>query len=62
MCTKGTYIRSIARDFGDKCKSGAYLKSLRRTKIGDFDVQNAYELDSFVEQLETLSHADSQGT
>lgn len=61
VCSKGTYIRSIARDFGVKCQSGAYLKSLRRTKIGNYDVQNAYELDSFVQQLETLKHADSQG-
>lgn len=40
-CSKGTYIRSIARDFGIKLNSGAHLSELRRTKIGDFDVVNA---------------------
>lgn len=40
-CSKGTYIRSIARDFGIKLNSGAHLSELRRTKIGDFDVENA---------------------
>lgn len=40
-CSKGTYIRSIARDFGIRLKSGAHLSELRRTKIGDFDVAKA---------------------
>lgn len=40
-CSKGTYIRSIARDFGIKLNSGAHLSELRRTKIGDFDVEKA---------------------
>lgn len=44
-CSKGTYIRSIARDFGEKLRSGAHLKSLRRTKIGEYSVQNAWCLD-----------------
>lgn len=41
ICSKGTYIRSIARDFGLSLKSGAHLTSLRRTKIGEFNVENA---------------------
>jgi tRNA pseudouridine55 synthase len=40
-CSKGTYIRAIARDFGVKLDSGGHLSELRRTKIGDFDVKNA---------------------
>lgn len=40
-CSKGTYIRSIARDFGLRLNSGAHLSELRRTKIGDFDVKIA---------------------
>lgn len=40
-CSKGTYIRSIARDFGLRLKSGAHLSELRRTKVGEFDVKNA---------------------
>jgi len=40
-CGKGTYIRSLANDFGKALDSGAYLTELRRTKIGDFSVENA---------------------
>jgi tRNA pseudouridine55 synthase len=40
-CSKGTYIRSLARDFGERLNNGAYLKSLRRTAIGDFIVDDA---------------------
>ena len=47
-CSKGTYIRSIANDFGEKIGTGAYLSSLRRTKIGEFDVADASDLASFV--------------
>jgi tRNA pseudouridine55 synthase len=54
-CSKGTYIRSIVRDFGRLCKSGAYLKALRRTKIGDYSVENAMSILEFEEQkYETL--------
>jgi tRNA pseudouridine55 synthase len=41
LCSTGTYIRSLARDFGDALGCGAYLKELRRTKIGNFSVENA---------------------
>ncbi|MCB9360792.1 MAG: tRNA pseudouridine(55) synthase TruB [Flavobacteriales bacterium] len=40
-CSKGTYIRAIARDFGTQLNSGGHLSELRRTKIGDFDVKDA---------------------
>ena len=40
-CGKGTYIRSLANDFGKALNSGAYLTELRRTKVGDFSVENA---------------------
>jgi len=40
-CSKGTYIRSLARDFGERLNNGAYLKSLRRTAIGSFSVDDA---------------------
>lgn len=49
VCSKGTYIRSLVRDFGSLCNSGAYLSSLRRTKIGEFDVVNAQTIEQFVE-------------
>ena len=41
VCTKGTYIRAIARDFGEKLNSGGYLSKLVRTRIGDFKIENA---------------------
>jgi len=41
VCSKGTYIRSIARDFGQKLESGAHLTALRRTRIGKFRVEEA---------------------
>lgn len=49
VCSKGTYIRSLAFDFGKALNSGAYLSKLRRTKIGDFNVENAIEPLTFVE-------------
>jgi tRNA pseudouridine55 synthase len=51
-CSKGTYIRSLVRDFGEKCLSGAYLKSLRRTKIGDYNVANSMTIEACVEFLQ----------
>ena len=54
-CSKGTYIRSIVRDFGRYCNSGAYLKALRRTKIGEYSVDNARLISEFAEEnYETL--------
>lgn len=49
VCGKGTYIRSIAQDFGKALGSGAYLNSLRRTKIGKYDVVDAATVVEFVE-------------
>jgi tRNA pseudouridine55 synthase len=49
-CSKGTYIRALARDIGDKLNTGAYLAALRRTSIGDFSVENALTI-SEIEQL-----------
>lgn len=47
VCSKGTYIRSLAFDFGQKVNSGGHLSKLRRTKIGDFDVANATGVEDF---------------
>lgn len=49
VCTKGTYIRSLVRDFGLSLNSGAYLKVLRRERIGEFHVKNALTVEQFVE-------------
>lgn len=53
-CSKGTYIRSLAFDFGKACKSGAYLTTLRRTEIGDFSIDKAWDLDVLTKELEAL--------
>ncbi len=51
VCSKGTYIRSLAHDFGKAVGSGAYLSKLRRTKIGDFNVDNATTPQMLKERL-----------
>ncbi len=51
LCSKGTYIRSLARDLGQKLDSGAYLGELRRTKIGDYRVEDALSVDQAVKFL-----------
>ncbi|MEW5800236.1 MAG: tRNA pseudouridine(55) synthase TruB [Bacteroidota bacterium] len=45
VCSKGTYIRSLANDIGQKLGCGAYLKELRRTKIGEYAVEDAMRMD-----------------
>jgi|YNPMSStandDraft_1061717.scaffolds.fasta_scaffold00051_33 tRNA pseudouridine55 synthase len=47
VCSKGTYIRSLARDLGNEIGCGAYLASLRRTKIGEFSANDALKIDEF---------------
>lgn len=49
-CSKGTYIRSIARDLGEILGVGAYLKSLRRTSIGEYRVEDAHPVEYWVEK------------
>ena len=51
-CSKGTYIRSLAHDFGKALGSGAHLTALRRTKIGHFHVDNSVSPESFKQQLQ----------
>ena len=51
VCSKGTYIRSLANDFGKALDSGAHLSELRRTRIGDFNVENALSPEAFIENL-----------
>ncbi|RLD89966.1 MAG: tRNA pseudouridine(55) synthase TruB [Bacteroidetes bacterium] len=49
--SKGTYIRSLVRDFGKELNNGAYLTALRRTQIGSFTVNDAYTMDAFKEAV-----------
>ena len=51
ICSKGTYIRSLAYDFGKAIKSGSHLTVLRRTKIGDYHVNNAIDITLFEQSL-----------
>ena len=51
VCSKGTYIRSLAYDYGNALNSGEHLTVLRRTKIGDFDVKNAISPEEFERQM-----------
>ena len=51
VCSKGTYIRSLAFDFGKALNSGAHLSALRRTKIGEYSVKNALSIEGFIEEL-----------
>jgi tRNA pseudouridine55 synthase len=51
VCSKGTYIRSLARDLGIALESGAYLIGLRRTRIGGLLIEDAWALDDFMEKF-----------
>lgn len=50
-CSKGTYIRALARDLGEALGSGAFLSSLRRTRNGGFDIEDSLTLDEVLEKL-----------
>lgn len=58
VCSKGTYIRSLARDLGEKLKVGAYMSSLCRTRIGNFKLSEAKELLPLVEEIKARTHED----
>ena len=51
VCSKGTYIRSLANDFGKALNSGAHLSALRRTRIGNFKIEDAISIDDFIASL-----------
>ena len=52
-CSKGTYIRSLAHDFGKALDSGAYLTKLCRTAIGDYQLEDSWELEDLIEYINT---------
>ena len=54
VCSKGTYIRALARDIGQALNSGAHLTALQRTQIGDFRIDDAIEIEDFIKFLENL--------
>jgi tRNA pseudouridine55 synthase len=53
VCSKGTYIRSIAHDIGKILQSGSHLSSLRRTRSGNFKIEDAWNLESLIEKIKT---------
>ena len=53
-CSKGTYIRALAREIGEALGSGAHLTSLRRTRSGGFTTEQAWQLEEFLKKLELL--------
>ncbi len=55
QCSKGTYIRSLAHDFGQSLQSGGHLTRLRRTVIGDFSVENAQTISQFEQSIKAES-------
>lgn len=50
-CSKGTYIRSLARDIGLELTTGAHLSSLKRTAIGDYKIENAVNVENFIKKM-----------
>lgn len=54
VCSKGTYIRSLAHDFGKKLGAGAHLSKLRRTRSGNFSVNNAFEIMELVNHIREI--------
>lgn len=57
VCSKGTYIRALARDIGAALNSGAYLTGLRRTRVGDYSVEQCLNLESFPKWLDNVEVA-----
>ena len=52
VCSKGTYIRALARDIGEALGSGAHLVGLRRTRVGDVGVDDCEQVSQLIERLE----------
>ena len=51
VCSKGTYIRALARDIGERLQSGAYLTALRRTRVGATKVEDCMQIEQFLDQI-----------
>jgi len=62
VCSKGTYIRSLVYDFGRALSNGAYLAKLRRTRSGNFHVDNAYGVMELVNHIKSLRQKDEEET
>ncbi len=60
VCSKGTYIRALARDIGERLGSGAHLTALRRTRVGDTRVEDCLTIDTFLEQLKQYDYVQNE--
>ena len=60
VCSKGTYIRALARDIGQRLGSGAYLTALRRTRVGQINVNDCYTIDQFLDQLKDYNYVQDE--
>jgi tRNA pseudouridine55 synthase len=58
VCSKGTYIRSLVNDFGAALDNGAYLSKLRRTRSGNFKIEDAWEVMELVNTVRELKVSD----
>jgi tRNA pseudouridine55 synthase len=58
VCSKGTYIRSLAKDLGDLLGVGGYLKELVRTQVGDYKLENAFKLDQLIDQINSENESN----
>ncbi len=59
VCSKGTYIRSLVNDFGIALNNGAYMSRLRRTRSGNYRIEDAHEILELVNTIRELKHAGS---
>ena len=55
VCSKGTYIRALARDIGEALGSGAHLTALERTRIGDITLAQCMDIEPFIKQIQSLN-------
>ena len=60
VCSKGTYIRALARDIGERLGSGAYLTALRRIRVGETRVEDCMTIEQFLEQLKDYEYVQIQ--
>lgn len=60
VCSKGTYIRALARDIGERLGSGAHLTALRRTRVGEIDIKDCYTIDDFLLQLKEYEYVQNK--
>jgi len=60
VCSKGTYIRALARDIGERLESGAHLIALRRTRVGETRVEDCMTIEQFLDELKQYEYVQSE--